>query len=92
MQRKAGRPTPARVDRPAGAFRPHPVGGGFLSRHPVGDGLSAVTLWGVGSQSSFNGPQKVSFQLLILPVSAEATSWTRSFHVPLAVSLEAFTV
>jgi len=36
--------------------------------------------------------QKVSFQLLIVPVSEAATSWTRSFQVPLAVSLEASTV
>ena len=34
----------------------------------------------------------MSFQLLIVPVSEAATSWTRSFQVPLAVSLEASTV
>lgn len=38
------------------------------------------------------GSQKVSFQLLSRPVSEAATSWTRSFQVPLATSLEAFTV
>ncbi len=37
------------------------------------------------------GAQKVSFQLLSVPVSWEATSWTRSFQVPFAVSLDAFT-
>ena len=35
---------------------------------------------------------KVSFQLLILPVSCAAWSWTFSFQVPLADSDEAFTV
>lgn len=36
--------------------------------------------------------QNVSFQLFRVPVSWAAVSWTRSFQVPLAVSLEAFTV
>jgi len=35
---------------------------------------------------------KVSFQLLMYPVSAAALSWTRSSQVPLAASAEAFTV
>ncbi len=42
-------------------------------------------------QASRPEPQKVSFQLLRRPVSEAATSWTRSFQVPLATSLEAFT-
>ncbi len=36
-------------------------------------------------------PQNVNCQLLSLPVSCAAVSWTRSFQVPLAVSPEAFT-
>lgn len=43
-----------------------------------------------GRRSDFD--QNVSFQLLIRPVSCAATSCTRSFQVPLATSLEAFTV
>ena len=35
---------------------------------------------------------KVSFQLLIVPTSCAAWSWTFSFQVPLADSEEAFTV
>lgn len=57
----------------------------LASAAPVGGGGLKLSAWSVGRQ-------KVSFQLLSLPVSAEATSWTRSFHVPLAVSLEALTV
>ncbi len=44
------------------------------------------------SVSSRPSAQKVSFQLLSLPVSCAAVSWTRSFQVPFAVSLDAFTV
>ncbi|GGU39370.1 hypothetical protein GCM10010244_77020 [Streptomyces coeruleorubidus] len=35
---------------------------------------------------------KVSFQLLMYPVSRAALSWTRSCQTPLAASEEAFTV
>lgn len=71
---------------PRGAFRPHPVGGGFSVPGPLSAGSRAIV-----PRSPWHG-QKVSFQLLIRPVSAEATSWTRSFQVPLAVSPDASTV